>query len=129
MMLWATARAAVRFLFESRRANPTDTVWAGIGATALFGVYLGWRRRAAAVFIAPFVSWLFAWFPLWVAAMIHEGALKGLFWGLFLVTVGWVLIGFAEFAWLGAVTFLVRSLRGPTGRGDAKVGIFGPDEQ
>jgi hypothetical protein len=128
MMLWATAMAAVLFLVESRLANRADTVWAGIGATALFGVYLGWRRRAAAVFVAPFVSWLFAWFPLWVAAMIHDGALRGLFWGLFLVTVGWILIGFVEFAWLGAVAFFVRSLRGPSGRGDAKVVIFGPDD-
>jgi hypothetical protein len=119
MMLWATAMAAVLFLVESRLANRADTVWAGIG---------GWRRRAAAVFVAPFVSWLFAWFPLWVAAMIHDGALRGLFWGLFLVTVGWILIGFVEFAWLGAVAFFVRSLRGPSGRGDAKVVIFGPDD-
>lgn len=128
MVLWATAMAAVLFLFESRLTDRADTAWAGVGVTALFGVYLGWRRRAAAVFIAPFVSWLFAWFPLWVAAMIHEGALRGLFWGLFLVTVGWVLIGFIEFVWLGAVAFLVRSLRGPSGRGDEKVVIFGPDD-
>jgi len=129
MMLWATAMAAVLFLVESRLANRTDTVWAGIGVTALFGIYLGWRRRGGAVFIAPFVSWLFAWFPLWVAAMIHDGALSGLFWGLFLVTVGWILIGFVEFAWLGAVTFLVRSLRGSGGRGGPNVVIFGPDDR
>ena len=69
MMLWATAMAAVLFLFESRLADRADTAWAGVGVTALFGVYLGWRRRAAAVFIAPFVSWLFAWFPL--LSLIH----------------------------------------------------------
>jgi len=103
-------------------------VWTGVGATALFGIYLGWRRRAAAVFVAPFVSWLFAWLPLWVAAIIHEGALRGLFWGFFLITVGWIAIGFVEFAWLGAVAFLVRSFRGPMGRGDANVVIFGPDD-
>jgi hypothetical protein len=129
MVLWSTAMAAVLFLFESRLANRGDIAWAGIGVTALFGVYLGWRRRGAAVFVAPFVSWLFAWFPLWVAAMIRDGALRGLFWGLFLVTVGWLVIGFVEFAWLGAVTFLVRSLRGPSGRGDAKVVIFGPEDR
>jgi hypothetical protein len=39
-----------------------------------------------------------------------------------------VLIGFIEFVWLGAVAFLVRSLRGPSGRGDEKVVIFGPDD-
>jgi hypothetical protein len=129
MMLWATVMAVVFFLYEARLGNRGDTVWTGIGATALFGIYLGWRRRAAAVFVAPFVSWLFAWLPLWIAAMIHEGALRGLFWGLFLVTVGWIVIGLAEFAWLGAVAFLVRSFRGPSGHRDANVIIFGPDDR
>jgi hypothetical protein len=120
MMLWATAMAVVLFLFEAQLANRGDTAWAGILATALFGFYLGWRRRAAAVFIAPIISWLFA-------AMIHEGFFKGLFWGLFLITIGWLVIGFVEFAWLGAVTFLVRSFRGPGAGGEPKVIIFGPD--
>ena len=127
MMLWATAMAVVFFLFEAQLANRGDTAWAGIVATALFGVYLGWRRRAAAVFIAPIISWLFAWPLLWIAAMIHEGFFKGLFWGLFLITSGWLVIGFVEFAWLGAVAFLVRSFRGPGGGGNPKVVIFGPD--
>ena len=128
MMLWASVMAVVLFLYEARIGNHADALWTGVGVTGLFGIYLGWRRRAAAVFVAPFVSWLFAWLPLWVAAMIHEGVLRGLFWGLFLITVGWIVIGFVEFAWLGAVAFLVRSFRGPTGRGDAKVVIFGPDD-
>lgn len=128
MMLWASAMAAVIFLLEARLANRGDTIWAGVIVTALFGVYLGWRRRAAAVFVAPFVSWLFAWFPLWIAAMIHEGFFRGLFWGLFLITVGWIAIGFIEFVGLGAVALLVRSLRGRGGRDDAKVVVFGPND-
>jgi hypothetical protein len=127
MVLWATVMAAVLFLLESRLAPQSTTAWVGVGATALFGIYLGWRRRADAVFVAPFVSWLFAWFPLWIAAMIHEGVLRGLLWGLFLITIGWIAIGFGEFVWLGAVAFLVRTFRGPSGR-EPDVVIFGPDD-
>jgi hypothetical protein len=128
MVLWATVMAAVLFLLESRLAGQAATAWVGVGATALFGIYLGWRRRAAAVFVAPFVSWLFAWFPLWIAAMIHEGVLRGLLWGLFLITIGWIAIGFAEFVWLGAVALLVRTFRGPSSRAEPDVVIFGPDD-
>jgi hypothetical protein len=127
MVLWATLMAAVLFLLESRLAPQATTAWVGVGATALFGVYLGWRRRVAAVFVAPFVSWLFAWFPLWVAAVIHEGILRGFLWGLFLITIGWIAIGFGEFVWLGAVAFFVRLFRGSSGRGEPDVVIFGPD--
>ena len=49
------------------------------------------------------VSWSFAWLPLWIAAMIRHGVLKGLFVGFFLITVGWLLIGTLEFLALGAV--------------------------
>ena len=128
MVLWATVMAGVLFLLESRLAPQATTAWVGVGVTALFGIYLGWRRRAAAVFVAPFVSWLFAWFPLWIAAMIHEGVLRGLLWGLFLITIGWIAIGFGEFVWLGAVAFLVRMFRGPSGRAEPDVVIFGPDD-
>lgn len=127
MVLWALAMAAVLFLLEANATPHSATVWVGVLATALFGVYLGWQRRSGAVFVAPFVSWLFAWFPLWVAAMIHEGVLRGLFYGLFLITIGWIAIGFGEFVWLGAVTFLIRLLRGPSKHGPDVV-IFGPDE-
>jgi hypothetical protein len=96
-------------------------------ATVLLGVYLGWRRRGAAVFIAPMVSWLFAWLPLWIAAMIHNGFFKGFFVGLFLITIGWIGIGLLEFFGLGAVTFLVRLLRGPSSSSGPDVKIFGPD--
>ena len=53
-----------------------------------------------AVFVAPFVSWLFAWFPMEIACMIHFGILKGFLLGLLIITFGWIAIGFVEFAWL-----------------------------
>lgn len=125
MVLWALVMAVVIFLLESRLATQRTTVWVGVAATALLGVYLGWRRRSAAVFVAPIVSWLFAWPLLWVAAMIHHGFIKGLFVGLFLITIGWIAIGVIEFVWLGLVTLLVRSLRG-SGPGAPDVVIIGP---
>jgi hypothetical protein len=125
MVLWALVMAVVIFLLESRLADQSATVWAGVVATALLGIYLGWRRRSPAVFVAPIVSWLFAWPLLWVAAMIHDGFVKGLFVGLFLITIGWIGIGVTEFVWLGLVTLLVRSLRGSGPRGPDVV-IIGP---
>ena len=127
MMLWATVMAVVIFIVEANRNKQPDAVWAGVIATALFGIYLGWRRRGAAVFVAPLVSWLFAWIPLWMAAMIHHGFIKGLFVGLFLVTVGWIGIGFLEFFGLGIVTFVVRIFRGPSNTRGPDVVVFGPD--
>ena len=127
MMLWATVMAVVIFIIEANRNKQPDAVWAGVIATALFGIYLGWRRRGAAVFIAPLVSWLFAWIPLWIAAIIHHGFIKGLFVGLFLVTIGWIGIGFLEFFGLGIVTFVVRLFRGPSNSSGPDVIIFGPD--
>jgi hypothetical protein len=102
-------------------------VWVGVIATVLLGIYLGWRRRGAAVFIAPMVSWLFAWLPLWIAAMIRDGFFRGIFVGLFLITIGWIAIGFLEFFGLGLVTFLVRMFRGPSPTDGPNVIIFGPD--
>jgi hypothetical protein len=127
MMLWATVMAVVIFIIEANRNKQPDAVWAGVIATALFGIYLGWRRRGAAVFIAPLVSWLFAWIPLWIAAIIHHGFIKGLFVGLFLVTIGWIGIGFLEFFGLGIVTFVVRIFRGPSNTRGPDVIVFGPD--
>lgn len=127
MVLWATAMAVVLFLAESGLAERRTMWWIGFGATTLFGIYLGWHRRSAPIFVAPIVSWIFAWFPLWIAAMIEHGFFRGLVWGLFLVTVGWIAIGFAEFVWIGAVSFVVRLLHGPSRHDDGDVVIFGPD--
>ncbi len=126
MILWALVMAVVIFLDESRWTSTGTTTWAGVGAVVLFGLYLGWRRRAAAVLVAPFVSWFFAWPLLWAAAMIHDGVVKGFFIGLFLVTVGWLGIGLAEFLGLGVVAVLVRWARG-AGRRGPDVVIIRPD--
>jgi hypothetical protein len=125
MMLWALTMTVV--LFIEVVAPSSGITWLGFGVSALLGVYLGWRRRVGAVIVAPLVSWLFAWFPLEIACMIHFGILKGFFVGLLMITFGWIGIGFVEFAWLGMVALLVRAIRGSSGR-DAVV-IMGPDER
>ncbi|MGH9019850.1 MAG: hypothetical protein ACRDV0_02390 [Acidimicrobiales bacterium] len=125
MVLWALVMAVVIFLDESRWASTWNATWAGVGAVVVFGLYLGWRRRAAAVLVAPFVSWFFAWPLLWAAAMIHDGVVKGFFIGLFLVTVGWLGIGLAEVVGLGVVAFTVRWARG-SGRSGPDVVIIQP---
>ncbi|HEY5112462.1 MAG TPA: hypothetical protein VII67_09060 [Acidimicrobiales bacterium] len=123
VVLWAIAMTVI--LFMEVVAPSLAVTMTGFGVSALLGIYLGWRRRLGAVVAAPFVSWLFAWFPMEIACMIHFGILKGFLIGLLVITFGWIGIGFVEFAWLAMVALLVRSLRGT--RGDPVV-IFGPDE-
>ncbi len=112
MVLWATAMTVILFM-EVVASSATVTL-SGFAVTALFGVYLGWRRRIGAIVVAPFVSWLFAWFPMEIACMIHFGILKGFLLGLLIITFGWIGIGFVEFAWLAMVAFLVRAIRRPS---------------
>ena len=123
MVLWATAMAVILFLAVV--SSSAAVTLSGFAVTALFGAYLGWRRRIGAVVVAPFVSWLFAWFPMEIACMIHFGLLKGFLLGLLVITFGWIAIGFVEFAWLAMVALLVRAIRGPS-RGDPVV-IIGPE--
>ncbi len=127
MVVWSLAIAVVLFMLEARLGSESSVTWVGIGATALFGAYLGWHRRVAAAFVAPIVSWLVAWFPLVVASMIRDGFFKGLVVGLFWITVGWALIAMMEFVWLFLVATLVRMLRGSSGPRDRDVIVFGPD--
>ena len=124
MTLWALAMAVVIFCLEARVGAADAVGVCGLAVTILFGALLGWRRRVAAVLIAPFVSWLWAWLPLWIAAMIHDGFFGGLAIGFFLITVGWIGIGAIEVAVLGIVAVIVRSLRGT---GESDVVVFGPD--
>lgn len=124
MTAWAIVMAVVIFCLEARVGAATTVGAIGVAVTVFFGALLGWRRRVAAVFIAPFVSWLWAWFALWIAAMIHDGFFGGLAIGFFLITIGWIGIGFAEVVVLGVVALIVRSLRG----GDGDVVVFGPDD-
>src|SRR5580693_5614662 len=97
MILWAIVMAVVIFMIEASHGAHHDAFWVGFGATAAFGLYLGLRRRIAAAFVAPMVSWSFAWIPLWIAAMVRDGFWKGLVVGLFWVTIGWIMIGGLEF--------------------------------
>ncbi len=124
MVLWALAMTVVLFL-DVVTPSASVTV-SGFAVSAVLGIFLGWRRRVGAVFVAPLVSWLFAWFPMEVACMIHFGILKGFFLGLVIITVGWIGIGFVEFAWLAMVALLVRSLRGS--RGESVV-ILDPEDR
>jgi hypothetical protein len=125
MVLWALAMTVVLFIGVVA-PSATDTV-VGFGLTALLGAYFGWRRRMGAVFAAPLVNWLFAWFPMEIACMIHFGILKGFFLGLLVITVGWIAIGFVEFVWMWMVAALFRSLHRPSGRDDDSVIIIDPD--
>lgn len=125
MVLWALAMTVVLFMEVVAPSARVTTV--GFAVSAVLGIYLGWRRRVAAVVIAPFVSWLFAWFPMEVACMIHFGILKGFLVGLLTITFGWVGIGFVEFVWVGMVAILVRALRG--GPRSPDVVIINPDRR
>lgn len=129
MVAWAVVMTVVVAAWEISPSDDGRAVLGGVAATVLFGVYLGWRRHAAAVFVAPLVSWSFAWLPLWISAMVRHGFLKGIFVGLFLITVGWIVIGTLEFVSLGAVTLMVRRVRGrgPHTGGDGVI-IFGPGD-
>lgn len=124
MVLWALAMTVI--LFMEVVAPSAQVTITGFGVSAILGIYLGWRRRLGAVVAAPFVSWLFAWFPLEIACMIHFGILKGFFIGLLTITFGWIGIGFVEFAWLALVALLVRAIRG-TSKGDSVI-IIEPDQ-
>lgn len=124
MTLWAIVMAIVIFCLEARVGRADIVGWIGVATSIIFGAILGWRRRVAAVLVAPFVSWLWAWFPLWLAAMIHDGFFGGLAIGFFLVTVGWIGIGLLEAVMVGIVALAVRSLRGGN---DGDIVIFGPD--
>ena len=126
MTLWAIAMAVTLFMFEARLGSRAAFWLLGIGSTALFGAYLGLRRRMAAAFVAPLVSWLVAWFPLVIAAMIHDGFFKGLVVGIFLITIGWIGIALLEFLGLFVVASLFRMLRGSSKREEPDAMVFGP---
>lgn len=124
MVLWSLVMAVVLVL---EVVAPSATItWIGFLATALLGVYLGVNGRVGTVLVAPLVSWLFAAFPLVVATMVHFGVLKGFFYGVLLVTFGWIGIGFCEVVWLGLVAVVSRALS--RGRHERPVVVFGPGE-
>src|SRR5580693_5246287 len=105
VVLWAIAMTVVLFI-EIVSPSATVTV-VGFALTALLGALLGWRRRMGTVIVAPFVNWLFAWFPMEIASMIHFGILKGFLLGLVIITFGWIAIGFVELACLAMVPLFI----------------------
>jgi hypothetical protein len=124
VVLWALAMTVVLFI---EVVNPSALVTiSGFVITALLGALLGWRRRMGTVIAAPFIGWLFAWFPMEIACMIHFGILKGFLLGLLIITFGWIGVGFVELAWLALVAIFVRSLRGVPR--DDRVVIFDPEK-
>ncbi|MGH3732178.1 MAG: hypothetical protein ACRDVC_02180 [Acidimicrobiales bacterium] len=125
VVLWAIVMAVVLFM-EIVSPSALLTV-SGFVITGLLGAVLGWRRRMGTVFVAPFIGWLFAWFPMEIAAMIHFGILKGFLLGLVIITFGWIGIGFVELAWLAMVATVVRSLHA-TSSSDRDV-IIDPDKR
>lgn len=110
MVLWAIAMTVILFL-DIVAPSASVTV-SGFAVTAVLGAYLGWQRRVGAVIVAPLVSWLFAWFPMEIASMIHFGILKGFLLGLLIITFGWIGIGFVELVWLAMVALFVRAIHG-----------------
>jgi hypothetical protein len=125
VVLWAIAMTVVLFM-EIVTPSALLTV-SGFAITALLGGFLGWRGRMGTVVVAPFVSWLFAWFPMEIASMIHFGILKGFLLGLVIITFGWIGIGFVELAWLAMVAMLVRSIHGNSPQD--RVVIIDPDKR
>jgi hypothetical protein len=124
VVLWALAMTVVLFM---EVVNPSALLTViGFAITGLLGALLGWRRRMGTVLVAPFIGWLFAWFPMEIACMIHFGILKGFLLGLLIITFGWVGIGFVELAWLAMVAFFVRSLHGTPS--DDRVVIIDPEK-
>ncbi len=108
---WSVVMAICMFGYVADRSHRSFELIAVV-ATFLLGAYLGWHRRTGVVFVAPAVSWLFGWFPLMVAEMIRHGFVSGLFLGLFLVTIGWIIIGGAEFIALLAIAWPFRVASG-----------------
>ena len=121
--LWVLVMAVVLALGEARPAGRGTDIIVGLIASAGLGLVLGWRRRLGAVLVAPLLSWIVAWLPLLVAAMVRHGVLAGLVVGAFTVTVGWIAIGGLELVVVGLVALLVARLRphGPA------VVILGPE--
>jgi len=112
MLLWSFVVAVGLVLVESGGSQHDTGVGLAVVATLSFGVWLGWQRRTGVIFFAPLVSWMFAWFPLLLAAIVRRGFFRGVLSGLFLDSVGWIAIGTLEFLGLFIVASVVRALRG-----------------
>ena len=125
MFLWSLVMAVVLVTYEVERHGRGRAILIGVIATAIFGAVLGWRGRTGLAVVAPFFSWLVAWFPLVIASMVRHGVLAGLVIGFVTITFGWFVIGGLELLELAFVASLVAQLRGGSG---PDVTIFGPGD-
>lgn len=110
--LWSTCMAICLFgvaAYTFHGAHRFELL--GVVATVAYAAYLGWRRRMGVAFVAPFVSWMFAWLPVWLGAVVRRG-----FWGIidgFLyITIGWIFVAALEFLAIVAVGTPFRLLSG-----------------
>jgi len=124
-VVWALGMTFVLCTLIARTTNHHAATYLGIVLCVVYGAILGWQRRTGTVFVAPIISWFFAWVPLWIVAIISRGFIHGFFAGLFWDTVGWLLIGTGEFVLIGAVAAAVRLVRG-SAKDDATVTIIDP---
>ena len=124
-VVWALGMTFVLCTLMVRTTNHHLATYVGIALCVVYGAVLGWQHRMSTVFVAPIISWFFAWVPLWVVEIISRGFFHGFFAGLFWDTIGWLLIGTGEFFIVGAVATAVRLVRGPA-KDDATVTIIDP---
>ena len=121
---WSVTIAAAIFAERANLGRQFFELLAVV-ATFLLGAYLGWNRRMGVVFLAPLISWMFAWFPLIVGEMVRDGVLKGFCFGVLFATIGWIVIGGAQFVALFAVALPFRLLTSKVHH-DAKLTVEGP---
>jgi hypothetical protein len=82
-------------------------------STVALGVILGVQRRTAMAWIAPMVAWAVAWLPVWIAFVVREGFLPGVFVGAVAAAGGWILFGAAITPILFVLSTLVRLIARP----------------
>jgi hypothetical protein len=124
MTLWALAMAVI--LTIGVVGDKNLSLWLGAGSTSALGLWLGTKGKFGPVFFAPLVSWFFAWPLMWIGAMVHYGIVAGFFVGLFLITIGFLGLGFVEFAFLFLVTVIVAKLFSQ--KSHDEIIILDPDE-
>jgi len=115
MVVWSLLMAAYLFMIIIMGHKlGTQNVFGliGIGVCVLFGFFLGWQRRSAALFAAPMVSWFFGWFPVLIASMIYWGVIKGFLLGMLIDTFGWFVVAFMQILLLGVGAVVARIFRG-----------------
>ena len=108
---WALVMALSLFAYSARWHVEVFAVLATFATVALAAL-LGWQRRLGTAVVAPFLSWVFAWFPMLVGSVLHRGFFKGVLVGTVSITIGWLFIGMCEFLALVAVGLPFRIVSG-----------------